>query len=181
MRMLYNGYMILSRTIYAHAKSIFEIDVEWFKKHNVKTLLVDLDNTLDSFKLYTPTEKAIQFKEVLSAAGINLFIISNNRGKRVSSYAKALGVDYICCAGKPFAGKLKRLIRDKNWNVDELMMAGDQTLTDAGAANKANIRFILTDKIVEEDQWTTHFNRLIDRPIRRHLTKKGKMIDWRTL
>ena len=38
---------------------------------------------------------------------------------------------------------------------------------------------ILTDKIVKEDQPTTHFNRLFDRPIRRHLKRKGKLIDWR--
>ena len=60
------------------------------------------------------------------------------------------------------------------------MMVGDQMLTDAGAANKANIRMLLTDKIVKEDQWTTHFNRLFDRPMRRHAAKKGQLKDWRT-
>ena len=35
---------------YAVADSIYEIDVDFFKKENVKVLLVDLDNTLDSSK-----------------------------------------------------------------------------------------------------------------------------------
>ena len=173
--------MCLNRKIFAHAKDVFEVDVEFFKKNNVKVLLLDLDNTLDSYRLYEPTDRAKEFIQKLLDNNITPFIISNNKGKRVSSYANALGIEYLCSSGKPFAHKINKIIKDKNWHVDELMMVGDQTLTDAGMANKANIRMLLTDKIVKEDQWTTHFNRLFDRPMRKHLIKKGQMIDWRHL
>ena len=172
---------LLRRKIFAHATNVFEIDVNFFKKNNVKVLLLDLDNTLDSYRLYIPTERSVKFIRSLQKAGITPFIISNNKGPRVSSYANALGIEYMHSCGKPFAFKIKKLIKAKGWNVDELMMVGDQMLTDAGMANKANIRMILTDKIVKEDQWTTHFNRLIDRPLRKIHAKKGKLIDWRTL
>ncbi len=171
--------MCFRRKIFAHAKSIFEIDIEWFKYHHVKVLLLDLDNTLDSYRLYTPTERSREFINKLIANDIQPFIISNNRGKRVSSYANSLGIEFLWSSGKPFAHKIKKLIKQRNWNVDELMMVGDQMLTDAGAANKANIRMLLTDKIVKEDQWTTRFNRLYDRPMRWIYNKKGKLIDWR--
>ncbi len=177
----YNNNMCLRRKVFAHAKSIFEIDVGFWKKFNVKTLLVDLDNTLDSYRLYTPTERTRNYIQLLIENGITPFIISNNKGKRVGSYANSLGVEYLWSSGKPFAFKIKKLIKQKGWNVDELMMVGDQMLTDAGMANKANIRMVLTDKIVKEDQWTTHFNRLFDRPMRKHYAKKGELIDWRTL
>ena len=180
-QIVYNYDMCLRRKVFAHAKSIFEVDIEFFKKHNVKTLLMDLDNTLDSYRLYTPTDQASVFIKRLIDNDITPFIISNNRGKRVSSYANALGIEYMHSSAKPFGFKMKKLIKQKNWNVDELMMVGDQMLTDAGMANSANIRFLLTDKIVKEDQWTTHFNRLFDRPMRKYYTKKGKIIDWREL
>ena len=173
--------MCLRRKIFAHAKSLFEVDIEFFKYNNVKVLLIDLDNTLDSYRLYTPTDKSREYIAKLIDAGIQPFIISNNKGKRVSSYANALNVDYLHSSAKPFAFRIKKLIKDKGWNADELMMVGDQMLTDAGMANKANIRMLLTDKIVKEDQWTTHFNRLFDRPMRRHAQKKGQLKDWRTL
>lgn len=173
--------MCLRRKVFAHARSIFEVDIEFFKKHNVKTLLLDLDNTLDSYRLYTPTERAEEFIKKLIDNNIEPYIISNNRGKRVSNYANALGISFMCRAAKPFGFRIKKLIKEKNWNVDELMMVGDQMLTDAGMANSANIRMILTDKIVKEDQWTTHFNRLFDRPMRKHYAKKGELIDWREL
>ena len=52
-------------------------------------------------------------------------------------------------------------------------------MTDVIAARGAKIRVVLTEKVVKEDQWTTHINRIFDRPIRRHLRKKGKLVDWR--
>ena len=177
----YNVSMCVRRKVFAHAKSIFEIEIGFWKKFNVKTLLMDLDNTLDSYRLYTPTDRAREYIQLLIENGITPYIISNNRGKRVSSYANALGIEYLHSSFKPFSFRIKKLIKEKGWNVDELMMVGDQMLTDAGMANGANIRMILTDKIVKEDQWTTHFNRLFDRPMRKHYAKKGQIIDWRTL
>ena len=61
------------------------------------------------------------------------------------------------------------------------MLVGDQLMTDTLAAKGAHIRIVLTEKIVKEDQFTTHFNRLLDRPIRKHLKKKGKLLDWRII
>ena len=44
---------------FAHANSIYEINPEFFVKHGVKVLFIDLDNTLDSYKAFTPKENAI--------------------------------------------------------------------------------------------------------------------------
>jgi HAD superfamily phosphatase (TIGR01668 family) len=173
--------MCLTRKIFAHATSIFEIDIAFYKENGIDTLLVDLDNTLDSYKLYAPSERVVSLLKTLNENGIQLFIISNNKGKRVNAYAKALGVEYLSSARKPFAKKLNVFITEKNLNKESIAFIGDQMLTDMGAANKANIKAILTDKIVKEDQWTTHFNRIIDVPMRKKYAKKGKLTDWRTL
>ena len=166
-------------TPYAHAKSIFEIEIDFYKKHGIKTVLSDLDNTLDSYKSKTPSANVVAFKEVLKENGIELFIISNNTGKRVKLYADTLGVRYASAVGKPFAKKLLRKLHEAQIDPKTAVMIGDQTTTDIASANRARILSILTDKIVKEDQPTTHFNRLFDRPIRRHLRRKGKLIDWR--
>ena len=67
-----------------------------------------------------------------------------------------------------------------NYKPEETMLVGDQLMTDVLAGRGAHIRVMLTEKVVKEDQFTTHFNRLLDRPIRKHLKKKGKLPDWRT-
>jgi len=166
---------------YAVAKSIYEIDVNFYKEKNVKILLMDLDNTLDSYKLYHPTERAVELIKKIQDAGILPVIVSNNKGKRVRTYANDLHLEYINSAAKPFGFKIKNFIKAKGWNTDEMMFVGDQMITDVAAAKRAGLRVILTDKIVKEDQWTTHINRIFGRRIRKYHAKRGNLIDWRKL
>jgi len=161
-----------------HATSIYDVNVEFYHSIGVKNLLIDLDNTLDSYRLFSPSPRTLALKNKLIAAGINIYIISNNHGPRVTAYANALGVDYLHSTRKPFAYKVKRLLKDKNYVPEETMLVGDQLITDVLCAKRSGIRVMLTEKIVEEDQWTTHFNRLLDRPMRRHLKKKGLLKEW---
>ena len=151
-----------------------------YSKNNVTTLLIDLDNTLDSYRLYEPTERAVQLIEDIKKTGVTPVVVSNNRGKRVGTYAKALGVEYIYSAHKPFSRRIRNFLKERNVPIENSMLVGDQMITDVLAAKGAHLRVVLTEKIVKEDQWTTHINRLLDRPIRKHLNKKGKLPDWRT-
>ena len=166
---------------YVHATSVYDIDVNFFKKENIKTILVDLDNTLDSYKTKTPSPRAFELKEKLEKEGIEMIIVSNNTGKRVTTYASELGVKFISSIGKPFARKLLKKMKELNIDLSTTMMIGDQTVTDVACGNRARIKTVLTDKIVKEDQPTTHFNRLFDRPIRRKLARKNLLRDWRNL
>lgn len=165
---------------FAHAKSIYEIDTEFYKKLGIKYVFCDLDNTLDSYKQAIPTEKAICLKNKLSDEGIELIITSNNTGKRVTLYSTEYGVRFLSAVGKPFSRKLKKKIKELGINKDEIIMIGDQVVTDIGCANGCGIKSVLTDKLVKEDQPTTRFNRLFDRPLRKKLSKKGLLKDWRT-
>ena len=165
---------------FAHAQSIYEVPVDFYQKNGVSLLLVDLDNTLDSYRRHEPTEQAINILAEIKKTGVEPVIVSNNRGKRVSTYASDLGISCISSTRKPFSGKIKKFLKEKNVLPEETMLVGDQMLTDVLAARGAHIRMVLTEKIVKEDQWTTHINRLLDRPIRKHLRKKGKLPDWRT-
>ena len=166
---------------FATAKNIYEIPMDFYKKLGIKTLLMDLDNTLDSYKLFLPTERAINFFKELASNKIRPIIISNNRGKRVSSYANALGVEYLSSASKPLPFKLKKLVKEKGLDLNETLFVGDQMMTDVLATHYAGIRMILTEKIVKEDQWTTHINRIFGKRIRKYLKKRNKLIDWRTI
>lgn len=173
--------MCKKRIVYATAKSVYEIEMEFYLKNGIKYVLLDLDNTLDSYKLYHPTEKAFDLIKRFKESGITSYIISNNRGKRVSSYANDLGIEYLNSAFKPFAKRINKFLAAKNINKDEVMMIGDQMFTDVGAGNRAKIKVILTDKIVKEDQWTTRFNRIFDHFERKRASKHNELKDWRTL
>lgn len=164
---------------YAHAKTIYDIDLGFFKFLNVKYIFVDLDNTLDSYRSMTPNERSINLINSIKELGITPIILSNNRGKRVKGYAAMLDVECIHSVGKPFSHKIKKLLKEKNIKNDKVIMIGDQMITDVCSGNGAKIKVILTDKLVKEDQFTTHFNRFFERPFRSYCRKHGKLIDWR--
>ena len=165
---------------FAHAQSIYEVPSDFFVKNGVSLLLIDLDNTLDSYRLRQPTERAVNIIKAIKKTGVTPVIVSNNREKRVKGYANEAGVECIFSAHKPFSRRIRNFLKEKGVSSDEVMLVGDQLMTDVLAAKGAHIRVLLTEKVVKEDQWTTHINRLFDRPIRKHLKKKGKLPDWRT-
>ena len=172
--------MMFKRFIpFAHAQSIYEIEYDFFKRNGVKTLFIDLDNTLDSYKAKEPKERTINLVKGLKKIGITPVIISNNKAHRVCGYADKLGIDYLPSARKPFSRKIKEELARRVLKPDEVMLVGDQMMTDVLAAKGAGIRVVLTEKVVKEDQWTTHINRIFDRPIRRYHRKRNNLVDWR--
>ena len=74
---------------FAVADSIYEIDIDFFKQQNVKVLLMDLDNTLDSYRAKTPTDKAKEFVNKVKSQ-FNVVLISNNKKEKVTSPQKIL-------------------------------------------------------------------------------------------
>lgn len=166
---------------FAHAKNIYEIDLDFFKFLNIKYIFVDLDNTLDSYRALSPNERSTNFIDSIKKIGITPIIISNNRGKRVKGYAEKLSVECLYSTGKPFSHKIKKLLKERNINRNDVIMVGDQMITDVCCGNGAKIKVILTDKLVKEDQFTTHINRFFERPFRSYCNRHNKFRDWREI
>lgn len=166
---------------FAHASSVYNIDIEFYTLLGLKYIFLDLDNTLDSYKKLVPSPRAFELVGRLREVGITPIIISNNHSERVINYAKVLNVECLCFAMKPFAKKIKKMMKEKGMNPDEVMLIGDQMMTDVKAGNRAKIKVVLTDKLVKEDQPTTHFNRLFERPFRSYYTKHHKFREWRDI
>ena len=166
---------------FAHAESIYKIDLSFYKKIGIKYVFADLDNTLDSYKQPTPLEKAKELKSKLEKEGIELIIVSNNTGARVQKYSKELGVRHFSSLAKPFSLKLKKIMKRSNIKPDEVVMIGDQIVTDISCANGAKVKSVLTEKLVKEDQPTTRINRLFDNPLRKKLRRKKLLKDWRQI
>ena len=164
---------------FAHSASIYEIDPDFYKRNNVKTLFMDLDNTLDSYRARVPQQRTIDYVNKVKEAGVTPVIISNNKAKRVSGFANLLGVEFLSSAHKPFSRRIKKEIARRGLTANDVMLVGDQMMTDVLAAKGAKIKVVLTEKIVKEDQWTTHINRIFDRPIRKYHRKRNNLVDWR--
>lgn len=161
-----------------HAENIYGVDPAFFTQIGVKVLVLDLDNTLASHDEPLPSEKTRKLLKALQDEGLRLYIVSNNKKKRVDKYMASLNIPYLAAAYKPLTGRIRRFLKKEKVDLGELMMVGDQILTDVFCANKLGVKILLTDKLVVSDQWTTRINRLIDEPIRKRLIRKNKLKEW---
>ncbi|MFA5236204.1 MAG: YqeG family HAD IIIA-type phosphatase [Bacilli bacterium] len=162
-----------------HSQSIYEVPIDFFARQGVKNLLIDLDNTLGSYRDRHPSREAAALVESFRCFGYNMVIISNNKGRRVRTYAEELDVLYLNSAHKPLKKRLLDFIKRQGFRLNETALIGDQLLTDCLVAHRLGIKVMLTEKLVAEDQWTTRINRMIDRPLRRRYKRKGLLKNWR--
>ncbi|MCF0118038.1 MAG: HAD hydrolase-like protein, partial [Bacilli bacterium] len=137
--------------------------------------------TLDSYQQKEPSKQVFKLKERLSQDGIELIIISNNKGPRVKKYSESLGVRFGCQMWKPFPKRLGMYLKDNNIDLKKCIFVGDQLMTDIKCGNGLGIMTLLTDPIVKEDQWQTKFNRMFDRPVRRKLRKRNLLNSWEVI
>ncbi len=158
-----------------NAKSIFDIDINFFVSLNIKAIISDLDNTLDQFNVLRPSSRVVKLKDELQQNQIQLMIVSNNHEKRVKQYAEVLNVKYLANARKPFKKRLLKFLESNGLKAEEVILIGDQLLTDGKLARNAKIKIVLTEPISKKEQFTTHFNRLIDRPLRKRYRKNGQL------
>lgn len=163
---------------FVHAKTLHEIDVAFFKKLGIKTILVDLDNTLDSYKAKEPSEDTLKLVKKLKEHDINVIIVSNNRTRRVKPYADALGIKMTSMNMKPFPNKIKKLLKQDSLNAQETVLVGDQLLTDIIAGNKAGLKTILVDRLTQYDQPMTKIRRIFERPKIAKLRKLNLLKEW---
>lgn len=161
------------------AKSIYEIDLSFFKDYKIKYLLLDLDNTLDSPHTMLPSFNCVELIKQIKDNGLIPIIISNNSKKRVKKYADVLNIDYVWRTLKPFSFKIKKYLKIKNIDLDSVIIIGDQVFTDIQCANNLKAKSILTERLTNKDQIITFFNRKIDIHYRNRIKKEKLSINWR--
>ena len=140
-------------------------DVSFLKEHGIKALVLDIDNTLEPYENPIPSEGVLAWFSSLSEAGISAAFVSNNGKERVQSFNEGLGYVAYYKAKKPFAGRVKRAMREMGVNKKEALFMGDQIFTDVLAARLAGIRVALVPPIKDKTDVLTRCKRWLERPI----------------
>jgi HAD superfamily phosphatase (TIGR01668 family) len=158
-----------------HVSSIYLIPDEFYRQSGIKTLVVDLDNTLDSAYTNEPRKEAYELRDRLCKLGIQFLVVSNNHLKRVKPYCDKLGVEYLADSNKYFKGKILKWLNSKNVDIAKTLFVGDQIFTDRIYVNKLHGRLILTEPLVKKDQFFTRFVRWYDKILRAKWLKNGQL------
>lgn len=133
----------------AFIKSIYDLNIEDLINSGIQMLICDLDNTLVPHFSKFPNKQAHEFCQKIKQAGIKFVVVSNNTYKRVNTFCELLEPDdFIYNAKKPTLKKIKALLRKYNLSPTNVVMIGDQFITDVFAANRLHAKSILTLPII---------------------------------
>lgn len=160
-------------------KAVYQLTPEKLREYGIKAVLVDLDNTLIAWNNPDGTPELQAWIEEMKEADIPVMVVSNNKAERVQRAVQHLDLPYVARALKPFQKGFKEAQKKLGLKPSELLMVGDQLMTDIRGANRAGIRNALVQPIVETDAWNTRLNRALERKIMKQLKKKHNDMIWK--
>lgn len=161
-------------------EAIYQITPTQLKNLGIKAVLTDLDNTLIAWNNPSGTLELLEWLKELEKAGIPVVVVSNNKASRIAKALENFELTYVSRAMKPFASGIKKAQKDLGLKNNQLIMVGDQLMTDIRGANAAGIRSVLVKPIVSSDAWNTQINRFFERKVMRQLLKKNPEMKWKS-
>lgn len=152
-------------------KNVHNINYDKLKSEGIKCLIFDLDNTLG---LISHKECPEDTKILLKKLQKDFFICicSNNTKKRLRPYLDELGVEGVHLSLKPSTRGLRYIKRNHNFKKEEMVIIGDQIVTDILAGRRFGIKTILVDPLGTADLKITGLNRKIEANILKRYKKK---------
>ncbi|MGN8645577.1 YqeG family HAD IIIA-type phosphatase [Gracilibacillus sp. HCP3S3_G5_1] len=160
-----------------HVKRVLDITPAKLREMGIKGVITDLDNTLVAWDVKDATPEVIKWFKEMKENDIKVTIISNNDEERVSVFSEPLEAPFVYSAKKPLVRAFNRAAIQMGLSKEEIVVIGDQLLTDVLGGNFAGFHTILVVPIVETDGKITRFNRMIERRILNWMRRKG-MITW---
>ena len=155
-----------------YKKNIYDINYKKLKEMGIKCLIFDLDNTLGLIEHKKCPPKTKKLLKQLQK-DFKIFIASNNTKRRLKPYLDDLGVNGVSNCLKPLTIGLLRIKNKYNFKKKEMIMIGDQLVTDVLAGKRFRIKTILVDPLGDKDLKITGLNRKIESIIIRKYEKRG--------
>lgn len=156
--------------------SIYNLNPEELKKMGIKAVFSDLDNTLIAWNQMDSIKEMAQLNTRLKKAGITLIVISNNNAARVGKVLNPYHIKFLAKARKPLPTRIKRALHMYNLKPSQVMMIGDQLITDIQAGNLAHVKTVLVKPLVDTDKWNTRINRFFEKGIFFFLNLRHKIV-----
>lgn len=160
----------------SYYKSIFDIPYAKLYEDGYRLILTDLDNTLISYRETLPNDRIKKLKEEIEALGFEFILVSNSKKARVDNFAKDFNIPYVKFATKPLKRGIKKAIKKvaKNrYDKNQIIIMGDQLITDILGGNRCGITTFLIEPIERESEAkVTKRNRKIERFFLKKIKKK---------
>ena len=123
------------------------------KKHGIRLLMMDFDNTIVPYTTNIPTEKMERWLQMMLASDIPICVVSNSRNDRVKIFCGKYGIPVITRAKKPGTRGIRECLEKFGVPAKEAALVGDQIFTDTLGANNAGVMPILVKAIDNHNIW----------------------------
>ncbi|MDE6150318.1 MAG: YqeG family HAD IIIA-type phosphatase [Ruminococcus sp.] len=143
---------------------VTEITEDFLYGHNIKGLLLDLDNTLTTHNNPIPPQSSLNWLDKMKKAGIKMMIVSNNSAERVEPFAKVLGLHFVPNGRKPLTFGYTQAIKEMGIHKKNIAAVGDQIFTDILGSNLKGIRSLFVFPIEPETSLPFRFKRACEKP-----------------
>ena len=110
--------------------NIYQITPRMFLNRGIRFIMLDVDNTIAPYTIPNATPRLKAWAEEMKKAGLELFILSNNKGECPAVFAEDLGLEYVNKAWKPFTKVARQVMAEKGFKAEETAVIGDQIYTD---------------------------------------------------
>lgn len=153
----------------AYLDHITCVTPDFLKEHNLKGLILDIDNTLIGHNVPMPDTKVLAHLRLLESEGIKLCVVSNNRYERVKNFSEKIGVKFfVHDALKPKARGYDLASKEMGLDKKSIGAAGDQVFTDVWGAKRAGCFSIYTKPIHKGGEgFFIAFKRILEKPFLR--------------
>lgn len=129
--------------------TIFDLTPQLLKKHEIKGLILDVDETLVPFK-QKHTSDELQQWIVDIRQHTPIWLVSNNISyARIGKIAESVDLPFISAAKKPSRRKLQQAATAMNLSVEQVAMVGDRLFTDVLAGNRLGMFTILVEPMID--------------------------------
>ena len=145
--------------------TIYHLDTDKLQEMDVKAVFSDLDNTLLAWNKFETAKEMDKLNQRLAKAGIRLVVISNNNAERVGKVLDPYHISFVAKARKPLPFAITKERERLGLKKTQVMMVGDQLITDMQAGNLAGVQTVLVKPLVETDKWNTRINRFFEKII----------------
>ena len=128
-------------------RTIYELAPTELTALGIRFVILDVDNTVAPYTVYDADERMIAWVQGLRQAGLDVFVLSNNRGERPERFSAAFGLPFRKKAWKPFTKHARAVMAEKGYAPRETAFIGDQIYTDVCCAKWCGAYAVLVHPI----------------------------------
>ncbi|SEF81487.1 hypothetical protein SAMN05660865_01081 [Caloramator fervidus] len=162
-----------------YVPSIYSIDFDKLKQKGIKSLIIDIDNTLMPWGAKQADDNVKILIDSLFKRGFKICLLSNSSKRRIKKFIGNIKIEYYSGIGiKPMKRMFKGALNILNSLPGEVCCIGDQIFTDILGAKRCGIRTILVDPIFKKEFIATRYLRRLEDKIRKNLNYSKEIMKY---